>query len=240
MQLLHESYKRTIERNYEVDQYLMILFVVWAVIETLASSFNFPIKGYTKFQLKRYETYRSLLNGMGETYNEDGEIVIKKAWTEDFSPMTKIIIMSIGNIIFFVIFRFISNTMGEKYADNLVDGLANKLYGQGDQKDLEHVINEITGNKDAPESGFNIGSILNSVISGGGLSNLGNLVGGMFNNKKASPKIKEEVEVNLNTPKKKGTYDDSMPTDILSPANMGFKETNDKTTPSLHRFRPRN
>ena len=62
----------------------------------------------------------------------------------------------------------------------------------------------------------------------------------MFNNKKASPKIKEEVEVNLNTPKKKGTYDDSMPTDILSPANMGFKETNDKTTPNLHRFRPRN
>jgi hypothetical protein len=220
MHIAYESFVKVINKNFEVDNYFMFLFFTWAGIETMAAVFNFPIKGYTIFQLKRYETYRSLLNGLGDTYTDDGEVIPAKSWAEDYGPITKIIIMSIGNIIFFLLFRLISKIYGEEHADRTIDNLANKFYGKGDTVSVEKVINDVVNHGNENTGGFNIGGILSGIMDGDGLSGIGSLIGNLFSNGNSTEKTVQIEELEVVSPK--STYDDKPPEHVLSPNKRKF------------------
>ena len=257
MHISYNSFIRVFNRNYEVDQYFMGLFLMWAGIEAIASVFNFPIKGYTLFQLKRYETYRTLLNGLGETYDDNGALVIKRGWAEDYSPLTKIFIMSLSNIVFFVLFMFIRKINGEKNAELMIDELANKFYGSGEIKPVEKVVNEVingpAGTR-AGSGGFDFGSLVSSVAGSGALTNIGSLISNLFGGgakEEPQPQVSEVALPPSPLPRKTGTYDDVVPPhlsphhrekrDILTPGELGINNTHESPRQSSFRdrFRPR-
>ena len=264
MHISYNSFIRVFNRNYEVDQYFMGLFLAWAGMEALSSSFGFPIKGYTLFQLKRYETYRTLLNGLGETYDDNGAIVIKRGWAEDYGPLTKIIIMSLFNVIFFVIFMFVRRIQGDAQAELMIDGLATKFYGSGDIKLVEKVVNEVANGPagtGAGDSGFNFGSIINSIAGSGALTNIGGMISNLFGGgtKQPEPHVAEVAMPDSPKPAKPkvGTYDDVVPShmsprgndinlphkgNVITPVDIGINNTYDplpKSSSLRDRFRPR-
>jgi hypothetical protein len=168
---LHRQYNRLIKNmksKRNSNLFRILLIISWIILEVVCCYLGLKAQGYTAFQLKLMDSYDDILMELGEEYELFGGF----GWR----PEVKLVFISLGSLLVFVVTNYIVNFIGEKNASLLQNSFVLLFSGK---EDIVGKINDFIDEKVMPIANKSTESAPSSVSDLIGNFDVAGLIGGV-------------------------------------------------------------